>query len=135
MTVDLEAALRVQLGELNERARAYTAQTWQVPFAYLGIVGVVLGQLGNKSAKPLTFITVLSSAAVFGIVVAIHMTAMCEGIRRAVNNIRDVEQRLGLDQTAEFRPLWHIVPLISVVAIAVVLCILGVFFFACSSNQ
>jgi hypothetical protein len=43
--------LRVQLVELNNRGRQYGGQIWQVPFAYVGIVGVVLARTSVGSAN------------------------------------------------------------------------------------
>jgi hypothetical protein len=106
-------SLRVQLAELNARSRAYTAQVWQIPFAYLGIVGVVLAQVADKPA--IVVMIALFSAAAFGLFVLIHLIAMTHGIRRAVENIVKVEGQLGLPATAQYRFWSYIMPLAMVV--------------------
>ena len=80
-----QESLRTQLSELNTRSRAYTAQLWQVPFAYIGILGVVLAQVADKGAG--TLAATLLCGGILGTAVIIHMTAMMEGVKRAVANI------------------------------------------------
>jgi hypothetical protein len=111
----------VQLTELNNRDCHYTSQSWQVPFAYVSIVGVVLAQVADKKAE-VVFIASACGAA-FGLFVLIHLTSLANGIGRAVTNICGVERALQLDQTAEYRPEWYIGPLILSVILTVVLCL------------
>lgn len=109
-------SLRAQLSELNIRSRAYTAQLWQIPFAYIGISVVVLDQV---IATPEYFATALLLSGILGTAVLFHITAMLEGTKRAVANIRKVEGLLRLEPTAEYRPFWHIGPFITVTALFV----------------
>lgn len=126
-------SLRVQLAELNARARAYTKQSWQVPFAYLGIIGVLLVQLAEKKTETLATTAIFIAGAIFGIAVIIHIAAMLEGVSRAVTNIQKVEHQLGLEQTAEYKPVWHIGPLIFVVLLVVIYCSIAGGYFLCKA--
>src|SRR5688572_3280212 len=76
-----DGALPAQLTELNERGRQYGAQLWQIPFAYVGIVGAVMSQVGDK---PALLTPTLLGASIFGIPVLLHAVTMLEGNRRAV---------------------------------------------------
>lgn len=122
-------SLRTQLAELNVRARAYTSQLWQIPFAYIGIVGVALAQVADKG--PGVLAATFLCGGLFGTAVLIHMTAMLEGTKRAVAHILQVESGLGLEQTARYRPVWHIGPFIGIVLLAVVSSYIGAGYYWC----
>ena len=126
-------SLRVQLTELNNRSRAYTAQIWQVPFAYVGIVGVVLAQLADKD--PRVKAVAMAAAAAFGVPVLIHLTSLANGCRRAVENIRAVERKLYLTETAQYRPAWYIAPLIGSVILTVLFCSAGAIYLFDSATK
>ncbi|MGI0025455.1 MAG: hypothetical protein ACREA4_09985, partial [Nitrososphaera sp.] len=113
--------LRAQLVELNNRGRQYGGQIWQVPFAYVGIVGVVLAQVADKSPRIICVVSMCG--ALFGVLVLLHLTSMANGARRAVLNIQDIEAKLRLKPTAEYRPFWYIGPLVGVVVLAVSVCV------------
>lgn len=113
--------LRAQLVELNNRGRQYGGQIWQVPFAYVGIVGVVLTQVAEKASQ--TIYVASLCGALFGVLVFFHLTSMANGSKRAVLNLLDVEAKLGLTPTAQYRPFWYIGPLVGVVLLAVSVCI------------
>ena len=123
-------ALRTQLTELNIRSRTYTAQIWQVPFAYLGILGVVVAQAAGKA--PGLLAVLLGSGALVGIAIIFHVAAMLDGSRRAVENIRKIETALGLDETAQHKPFRYVGPIFAILLLAVVLCIFGTGYVACS---
>ena len=123
--------LRAQLVELNNRGRQYGAQIWQVPFAYVGIVGVVLAQVADKASE--TIYVASLCGALFGVLVFLHLTSMANGTKRAVLNLQDVEAKLGLTPTAQYRPFWYIGPLVGVVLLAVSVCIVLMLRFRFSS--
>lgn len=75
-------SLRVQLSELNNRSRWYTAQLWHIPFAYLGVLIIAIGQVVDK--KPLYLPHVLLLGAFFGVCVLCNMWGLLDGIKRAV---------------------------------------------------
>ncbi|MEW8385338.1 MAG: hypothetical protein AB2704_26055 [Candidatus Thiodiazotropha taylori] len=95
-------ALRVQLTELNNRGRWYSSQLWQVPFAYLGITGLLLSQI--KLAETQTFILIVVSVAFLGAFVIAHMNGIADGEKRAVKDLQNTETSLGIPQTALYRP-------------------------------
>jgi hypothetical protein len=113
------------LAELNTRSRAYTARLWQVPFAYIGILGLVLAQWADKNPGPGFKAIILFYGGLIGLAVLIHMTALMEAIKRAVDNIKKVENSLGLEQTARYRPVWHGGPLFGMVVLALVSCFIA----------
>jgi len=92
-------SLRAQLIELNNRSRAYTAQLWQLPLAYLAAAGLVVA--GTKeSGLPVA----LLSVGLAGLLVLWHLLAIDDGRRRSVKHLQRVEGELHLTQTAEDRP-------------------------------
>lgn len=103
MTADQET-LRCQLEQLNERARWYATQLWQLPLAFIGLAGVGLGGVieKNKDYLPGVFTAIWIS----GFAILFHMVGLHGGIRRAVRNIRRVEDSLKLEKTAEYYPLY-----------------------------
>jgi hypothetical protein len=121
-------SLRVQLSELNSRSRWYTSQLWQVPFAYLAITAVALGGVVGKGPK--IFGVALIAAAGVGCLIVIHWFAMLNGARRAIDNIREVEQELRLQKTAEYKP-WYVFPLLGVVIFAIILYLIGGIYSLC----
>ncbi|MBI5196579.1 MAG: hypothetical protein HZA10_09670 [Nitrospirae bacterium] len=92
-------ALRVQLSELNNRSRWYSAELWQIPFVYLGLTGLTIVQVADKTPKHLglSFIT----AAVFGVFVIIHMFKIRKHETRAVEHLKKTETALHLPPTAK----------------------------------
>ncbi len=81
-----------QLSELNSRSRWYTSRLWQVPFAYLGLTGLVLVNLADKSALGLSLGFIVS--AIFGVLVLVHIYGVRDGEKRAVKNLQDIESLL-----------------------------------------
>ena len=94
MTDNRQETLRAQLTELNQRSHWYSAQLWQLPFAYLGITGVALASL--DSATPRKYAITCFAAGVLGLLVFIHMVAVRRLEKRAIGKLSDVEKELGL---------------------------------------
>jgi hypothetical protein len=94
MTDNRQETLRAQLAELNQRSHWYSAQLWQLPFAYLGITGVALASL--DSAIPRKYAITCFAAGVLGLLVLIHMFAVRRLEKRAIAKLSDVEKELGL---------------------------------------
>lgn len=107
MTDDRQQTLRAQLAELNQRSHWYSAQLWQLPFAYLGITGVALASLDNASERK--YAVTCFAAGVLGLLVFIHMLAVRRLERRAIGKLSDVEKELGLapaeDGTGDVYPM------------------------------
>ncbi len=108
-------SLKAQLTELNSRSRWYAAQIWQLPFAYLGGTGIFLAQLVGKNHKVVALATIASG--VVGLFTFWHLRGILNGVRRAVDNLKKVEEQLGLRTTAEWTP-WYVWPLLIMVMFA-----------------
>ena len=100
--------LRVQLVELNNRARWYSSQLWQLPFAFLGITGVSIATFIDKESLFLAL--ALFACSIFGLCICIHMRGILDGEKRAVKDLQDIENLLKLPKRAKFKkyakPLW-----------------------------
>jgi len=101
-TTDQLNALLVQLTELNNRARWYSSQLWQVPFAYLGVTGVLLSQMGG--ASPENWLLMVAVIAIFRVFIGVHMNGIADGEKRAVLNLQATEEALMIPPTALYKP-------------------------------
>jgi len=115
------------LSELNNRSRWYSSQIWQIPFAYLGITGV-LATLTLKD-KPLPdsmdfFIPYFFILfGIIGLLVFVHMIGLMNGEKRAVENLQALENHIFQNvlqntpslQPAEYRPFLYVWPLAFIV--------------------
>ena len=94
-------SLLCQLTELNNRSRWYSSELWQIPFAYLGVTGVVIAQL---AAKAETFLGVgFATSALFGVFVLIHVFRIRASEQLAILNLQDTERALRLPVTVKTR--------------------------------
>lgn len=116
---DVLLSLRVQLTELNNRSRWYSSQLWQLPFAYLGVTGLLFGGVAGGGL----FEWLILCLVVFlsGPFVIEHMANIADGERRAVKNLIAVEEKLGLPNTAQYKesyttPLHRLVRVVFVVS-------------------
>jgi hypothetical protein len=112
-------SLRVQLTELNNRSRWYSAELWQIPFAYLGLTGLIIVQIADKTPRHLgiAFIT----AALFGVFVIIHMFKIRKHETRAVEHLIETEAALHLPPTVKSSSglkVFQIAILLAVIAFA-----------------
>ena len=118
-------ALRTQLTELNVRSRTYTTQIWQVPFAYIGILGVVVAQMADRAKNVPGFLALaLGFAAVVGIAGVFHS-------KRAVGHIQEIETALRLTPTVKHKPVRYVGPIFVILALSIGTCIWGSGYFAC----
>ncbi len=44
-------AWRIQLTELNNRSRWYSAQLWQLPFTYLAVTAIAISNLESQNTR------------------------------------------------------------------------------------
>ncbi len=100
MEPDLES-LRTQLVELNNRARWYSSQLWQIPFLYFGVCSVLLGAVTEGDEMSLLYST--SFLACIGPFIIVHMRGISNGEMRAVLNLEKTEKALGLQNTVQYR--------------------------------
>jgi hypothetical protein len=80
----------------------------------------VLSQVADKDSVVIA--RALIAASIFGIPALLHATSMLDGNKRAVGEIRAVEQALGLPVTAQYKPSWYALPLLGIVAFTIALC-------------
>jgi hypothetical protein len=105
---------RIQLSELNTRARAYASQLWQVPFAYLALVGVIITQLKcSQLLFGLLFISIL------GISVLIHMFFVVLYHNKTVYKIKELEKAMGLDECTSAKPGGTVAPFMALVFLGI----------------
>jgi len=95
--------LKEQLKELNTRSRWYASQLWYIPFAYFGIVALVLGNLTKTEIEQLHLSLGLFACGFVGVFVIWHMFNIQDGEHRAIRNIQKVEDHLHLERTAELK--------------------------------
>ena len=125
-------ALVAQLKELNERSRTYARQFWQVPFTYLAAGAVLVAQLIERNAPARQLgLTVLG---IVGLFITWHMWRLYDPAKRCVDAIQDVEARLSLRITAQWKPdtlnaLWWLTLAAAVGSLAV-----GLFLWGASPN-
>lgn len=121
-------AWREQLVQLNERTRVYTAQQWQVPFAYVLVAGVAFNAVDKD--KPLLGGVGLLAAGIVGVLARWHMWFNRDGAARAVCWIMKIEdEKPGGQPTTKYRKSAHL-PLEVMVSFIAVACGLGGFHLA-----
>ena len=130
------ASLRTQFTELNNRSRWYSSNLWQIPFAYFAIFTIVLVQVMKEF--PNYFPLVLLSTGFFGVFVIWHMVGVIDGEKRAVQNLKEIENQLNLKQTVAYKPINYIAPLFLALIIGVLVCFgfgFGFYLLKCSLAQ
>jgi hypothetical protein len=114
-------SLRIQLVELNNRSRMYATRFWQLPFAYLGLVGVALALVVKENLNDIKPV-----AAVFfflGILVLWIMAGTYRAIERSVEQLLKVEEALHLPPTAKRYRLIIDLPNFLMVFAVVIICL------------
>ncbi|AUM14703.1 hypothetical protein [Ketobacter alkanivorans] len=116
---DVRQSLRVQLTELNNRSRWYSSQLWQLPFAYLGVTGLLFG--GVAGGELFEWLILCLVVFLSGPFVIEHMSNIADGERRAVKNLIAVEDKLGIPNTAQYKecyttPLHRLVKVVFVLS-------------------
>ncbi len=87
--------LRLQYTEVNAKSRWYASQTWQVPFAYIALVGLMAGSF--KDDNNLTTLGLaLKVSAFLGIPIIIHLIAISIRIKDLVGDLNRIEEDLSL---------------------------------------
>lgn len=119
--VPLPETLRAQLQQLNERSRWYTSQSWQVPFAYIGVTGVVLaGIWKDVNQESWVQSNSLFATAVLGVLVFWHLLGVQRNICRVITNIETIEGLLGLRRMSKNTFWWTTAPWFIMILLAVV---------------
>lgn len=115
---DRSALLRAELTELNNRSRWYSSQLWQIPFAYLGLSAIAIGQTAEKSKDHLG--AVVAASAAFGVLVLFHAVGAWRSENRVVHALIYVEKQLGLPENFRARHSFTALPMVLGVVMAVV---------------
>ena len=77
--------------QLSERSGRYSSQLWQVPFAYIGLVGIGIDKI-LKLASPMKSIA-LFILGMFSLSVLVHITSIKYYERRTVRNMQEIENK------------------------------------------
>jgi len=109
-------SLETQLVQLNERVRMHAQRLWQLPFAYLGVIGILVTANGNGAPAPKLFWAIF---AALGLVVAWSMVGCVAGIYRGVSALANVEKLLHLPHTAQASPIAQYWPYFAVLFAAI----------------
>jgi TRAP-type C4-dicarboxylate transport system permease small subunit len=91
---EVKAALRIQLGEANQRSRMYAQRFWQLPFAYISVVGIALAGAGKSDPQfillgPITL-------CLMGLIILCIMFGTFRAIKKSVEVIERTEEALEL---------------------------------------
>ena len=116
-------SLRTQMTEVHQRAKIHSDRLWQLPFAYLGVVGISVSLAEKLPNTRLLFWLFLLYTA-FGIVILFTMIGAMEGVRRALGHMIRIEQELRLQQSTQIQIVYQFLPYF-VMAILIVLFCLG----------
>ena len=120
---DVNDALRVQLSEANQRSRMYAQRFWQLPFAYISVVGIALAVAGESDPK-LIFLGAIT-LCLMGLLIFWIMIGTFRAIDKSVEVIMQTEDALGLPISVK-KHHWAIdLPNFALVLVGVVICIIA----------
>ena len=105
---DLDS-LRLQLSEVHSRAKLHADRLWQLPFAFLGVVGLSTS-LFDRQADSSAIFWLFVLYATFGLFVTGAMFGALEGVRRSLRHMIRIEQELSLETTTKVQYVWHFLP-------------------------
>src|SRR5262249_18392657 len=72
-------SLRVQLQQVNERSRRYSSQLWQIPFAFIGVAVLIIGNISNRSLNQVLVGVVFFALTGLGVAIIVHIQGMADG--------------------------------------------------------
>lgn len=120
MSNSKEEILKTQLCEVNQRSRMYAQRFWQLPFAYLGVVGIALAAASEGDPKHIRLGAI--ALCIMGILVFWIMIGTFRAIDRSVGVIQQMEKKLGL-QISVKKHHWMIdIPNFLLVIVGIVIC-------------
>lgn len=118
-------SLRIQLSEANQRSRMYAKRFWQLPFAYVSVVGVALANAG-KSYPEFVLLGAIT-LCMMGLLIFWIMVGTFRAIDKSVGVIIETEDNLGLPVSVK-KHHWAIdLPNFALVLVGIVICIIAVF--------
>jgi len=118
-------ALCVQLSEANQRSRMYAQRFWQLPFAYISVVGIALANAGN-SAPVFIWLGALT-LCIMGLLIFWIMIGTFHAIGKSVDIIIQTESILGLQNSVKKHHLPIDLPNFLLVFIGVAICLITSF--------
>lgn len=121
-------ALRIQLSEANQRSRMYAQRFWQLPFAYISVVGIALAGTGKGDPKIILLGAI--TLCLMGLLIFWIMVGTFRAIGKSVEVIIQTEGDLGLPISVK-KHHWVVdLPNFALVLVGVVICIIA----ACMVN-
>jgi len=86
--------LRTQLSEANQRSRMYAQRFWQLPFAYISVVGITLAAADKSDPKFIRLGAI--TLCLMGVFIFWIMIGTFRAIDKSVKVIEKTESDLGL---------------------------------------
>lgn len=119
-------SLRCQLSEVHDRAKLHAGRLWQLPFSYIGVVGLSLAIIEAES-KTWLISWLFGLYTVFGVLVFLAMLGAFEGTKRALQHMIRIEQELGLVVTTKVRVVYQFLPHFSLAIATLTTCLVVLF--------
>jgi hypothetical protein len=116
-------SLRVQLVEVHNRAKLHADRLWQLPFSYIGVVGISFSLVEQKQSDSRPTFWLFTFYALLGVLALLAMLGAIEAIARALAHMIRIEKELGLSPTTRIRPLYQFVPYVGMTVLGLVACI------------
>lgn len=116
-------SLRVQLVEVHARAKLHADRLWQLPFSFIGVVGISFSLVEQGQADNRPIFWLFSLYALLGILVLFAMLGAIEAIMRALAQMIRIEKELGLVPTTRIRPVYQFAPYLAMAALGLIACI------------
>ncbi len=117
-----EESMRIQLVEVHGRAKMHASRLWQLPFSYIGIVGLSFSLI-NKNSQNHWLIPLFFLYSVFGVVVGLAMLGAFEGVKRALTHMILLEKNLYLTQTTMVKIAYQFIPYFIILILGIVACV------------
>jgi hypothetical protein len=120
---ELVESLRVQLVEVHTRAKLHADRLWQLPFSYIGVVGISFSLMEQRQADNRPIFWLFTFYALLGILTLLAMLGAIEAIKRALAHMIRVEKALGLVPTTKIRPVYQFAPYVAMAVLGLIACI------------
>jgi len=117
-------SLRVQLVEVHDRAKLHADRLWQLPFSYIGIIGISFSLVGQNKAESEPIFWLFIFYVLLGVLAILAMLGAIEAITRALRHMIGIENDLGLEPTTRIRPVYQFAPYLAVAVLGLVACVM-----------
>lgn len=96
--------LRAQLAELNSRSRWYSTRLWQIPFAYIGLSGIIISSLVKLDSVNIRLIGIaLILLGIIGVLVTGHVFGVRKAEVISIKKLQYVEEELKIQPKVRAR--------------------------------